>query len=99
MATRIGIELSPAACRIVEIDGALPWRRSRDETRVRSFAVLPPSGPETRAKLESLRWHHAAVSVWRIERAPSGDGDRGLMSRCARSDGVASAVGLQTTGV
>ena len=63
-ATRVGIELSPAACRIVEIDGGRLWRRSQGETRVRSFAVLPPSGPETRAKLESLRRHHAAVVVW-----------------------------------
>jgi hypothetical protein len=61
--TRVGIELSPTACRIVELEG-LPWRRSRGDTRVRSFAVLPPSGPETRARLESLRRQRAAVVVW-----------------------------------
>ncbi|MCU1384948.1 MAG: hypothetical protein JWL71_3645 [Acidobacteria bacterium] len=64
MATRIGIELSPAACRIVEIEGHLPWRRSGGDTRVRSFAILPPSGPEVRAKLASLRRRQAAVVVW-----------------------------------
>jgi hypothetical protein len=64
MTTRVGIELSPTACRIVEVDGALPWRRTRSETRVRSFAVLPPSGPETRARLNALRRRPAAVVVW-----------------------------------
>src|SRR5713226_5691895 len=66
MATRLGIELSPAACRIVEIDAGPAWRRHNGETRVRSFAVLPPSGPETQAKLESLRKRHAAVVVWDV---------------------------------
>ena len=64
MATRLGIELSPAACRIVEVDRTRPWRRRQGGTRVRSFAVLPPSGPELRAKLESLRRQQATVVVW-----------------------------------
>jgi hypothetical protein len=64
MATRIGIELSPDACRIVEIDPAPAWERRRGQTRVRSFAVLPPSGPDTEAKLRSLRKRRAAVVVW-----------------------------------
>jgi len=64
MATRVGIELSPAACRIVEIDAGPAWRRNARDTRVLSFAVLPPSGPETQAKLESLRRRRAAVVVW-----------------------------------
>lgn len=64
MATRIGIELSPDACRIVEIDPAPAWDRRRGSTRVRSFAVLPPSGPETDAKLQSLRNRRVAVVVW-----------------------------------
>jgi hypothetical protein len=64
MATRIGIELSPDACRIVEIDPAPAWERRRGSTRVRSFTVLPPSGPETDAKLRSLRNRRAAVVVW-----------------------------------
>jgi hypothetical protein len=62
--TRIGIELSPDACRVVEIDPAPVWERRRGETRVRAFAVLPPSGPETEAKLRSLRNRRAAVVVW-----------------------------------
>ena len=64
MATHVGIELSPAACRIVEVDGGGPsWRRGGD-LRVRSFAVLPPSGADTRAKLKSLRRREASVIVW-----------------------------------
>jgi hypothetical protein len=64
MGTRVGIELSPTACRIVEVDAGPSWRRHRGETRVRSFAVLPPSGQELRARLESLRRRPAAVVVW-----------------------------------
>lgn len=64
MATRVGIELSPAACRIVEIDAGPAWRRSARDTWVSSFAVLPPSGRETDAKLQSLRRRRAAVVVW-----------------------------------
>jgi len=64
MATRLGIELSPAACRIVEIEGGSAFRRRQRDTRVVSFSVLPPSGPETQAKLASLRERSAAVIVW-----------------------------------
>jgi hypothetical protein len=65
-ATRIGIELSPDVCRIVEIESVPVWARRRrtPPTRVRSFAVLPPTGPETAAKLASLENHSAAVVVW-----------------------------------
>ena len=66
MATRVGIELSPAACRIIEIEGRLPWVRRAPETRVLSFEVLPPAGPETRAKLEALRKRSVAVVVWGV---------------------------------
>lgn len=64
MATRLGIELSAAACRIVEIDGR--WRpgTSTPAPRVRSFAVLPPSGRDTEAMLASLSRRDAAVVVW-----------------------------------
>lgn len=61
MFTRIGIELSPAACRIVEVESGPAWRR---DTRVRSFAVLPPSGPQTLAALASFRRRRTAVVVW-----------------------------------
>ena len=101
MAARVGIELSPAACRIVEVDAGFPWRRGERETRVRSFAVLPPSGPETRAKLESLRRHHAAVIVWgglsehRQVMVTAGSYES------MREEAIASlaAAGLETSGV
>jgi hypothetical protein len=60
--TRFGIELSPSACRLIQIDHT-GWRRARD-MRVRSFAVLPPSGPETEAALASLKGRSASVIVW-----------------------------------
>src|SRR3984957_15385768 len=62
MSTRLGIEVSPAACRIVDINTSA--RGDAAETRVRSFAVLPSSGPEFRAKLASLRGRQASVVVW-----------------------------------
>src|SRR5258706_1319952 len=64
MFTRLGIELSPAACRIVELESAFPGRHDPHHTRVRSFAVLAPSGPQTIAALRSFRRRRAAVVVW-----------------------------------
>jgi hypothetical protein len=101
MATRLGIELSPAACRIVEVDAGLAWRRHARDTRVRSFAVFPPSGPETRAKLVSLRKRHAAVVVW------NGPSDHRQVvvtggsyeSMRAEALGALAAAGLNTGGV
>ena len=61
MFRRIGIELSPAAYRIVEMEFGFAGRR---ETRVRSYAVLAPSGPQTMAALRSLRRRRVAVVVW-----------------------------------
>ncbi len=101
MATRVGIDLSPASCRVVEIDAAPAWRRHKGETRVRSFAVLPPSGPETRSKLESLRKRHAAVVVWdgpsdhRQVMVTSGSYE----SMRAEAFDALAAAGLQTRGV
>jgi hypothetical protein len=101
MGTRVGIELSPTACRIVEVDDGPFWPRHRGETRVRSFAVLPPSGQELRARLESLRRRRAAVVVWggRSEH-------RQVMVTAGsyeamRAEAIASltAAGLATTGV
>jgi len=66
MGTRVGIELSPAACRVIEVEGGTPWGRRTPETRVQSFAVLPPEGPETQAKFETLRRQSAAVVVWGV---------------------------------
>jgi hypothetical protein len=45
------IELSPTACRIVDVEAPSRSGRAASETRVRSFAVLPPAGPETSARL------------------------------------------------
>jgi len=98
---RVGIELSPAACRVVEVDGGLPWRRGQGETRVRSFAILPPSGPETRAKLESLRRRHAAVIVWggRSEHRQVMVTTGSYESMRTEAMASLSAAGLRTTGV
>ena len=63
MATRLGIELTSAACRIIEIDTGSGWRRAR-APRVRSFAVLPSSGPEIGARLASYKGRAASVIVW-----------------------------------
>ncbi len=66
MRTRVGIELSPVACRVVELEGPdlVPGRPPA--TRVRSYAVLPPSGPETDRRFASLRRRSVAVVVWGI---------------------------------
>ena len=101
MATRVGIELSPAACRIVEIDAGLAWRGAQGDTRVRSFAVLPPSGPELRAKLASLRRRRRVGGrLGRAQRAPAGDRHRrARTSRCApRRSRRWPAAGLPTAG-
>jgi hypothetical protein len=62
--TRVGIEISPAACRIVEIEAGPPWRRQDADTCVRSFARLPLTSPEIREKLATLRGRKAAVVAW-----------------------------------
>ena len=101
MATRVGIELSPTACRIVEIDASLPWQRRTGDTRVRSFAVLPPSGAETREKLESLRRRSAAVIVWggRSEHRQVMVSAGSYESMRAEAMAALSAAGLTTSGV
>ena len=68
MATQVGIELSPVACRIIEIDGGAT-RSSDDvpETRVRSYAVLELDSAEMIAHLATLRRRRAAVVVWGIK--------------------------------
>ena len=64
MPTRVGIEISPAACRIVEIETGPTWHRQKADTVVRSFARLPLTSPQMRAKLATLRGHKAAVVAW-----------------------------------
>jgi hypothetical protein len=101
LVTRLGIELSPDACRIVEIDPAPLGERRRGGTRVRSFAVLPPSGPETDAKLRSLRKRRAAVVVWNT----ASDHRQVLVSpgsyasMRAEAIGALDAAGVETRGV
>ncbi len=67
MGTRVGIELSPVACRIVELEAALTsclaGRRRRACGRT---AVLPPSGPETDARFASIGRRPVAVVVWGV---------------------------------
>ena len=101
MASRVGIELSPTACRIVEVDGGPPWRRNQGDTRVRSFAVLPPSGGEMRAKLASLRRCHASVIVWggRSEHRQVMVTAGSYEAMRAEAMASLSSAGLQTTGV
>jgi hypothetical protein len=101
MATRIGIELSPDACRIVEIDPAPAWERRRGQTRVRSFAVLPPSGPDTEAKLRSLRKRRAAVVVWSAasEHRQVMVSPGSYESMRADAIGALDAAGVETRGV
>src|SRR5581483_5030439 len=60
---RLGIELSPTACRLVEVEGRLR-PGVQGGPRVRSFAVLPPSGVDTDAMFASLKGRDAAVLVW-----------------------------------
>ena len=62
MATHVGIELSPSACRIVEIVATTNARIP--ETRVGSWAVTPPGGVEMSVRLASLRRRSVAVVVW-----------------------------------
>ena len=64
MTMPVGIELSPVACRLVEIARESSRRSNALSTRVQSFAVLPLSSPETRAKLALLRGRRVAVVVW-----------------------------------
>lgn len=64
MGTRFGIELSPVACRIVELDGPDVVPGVPLATRVRSHSILPPSGPETEQLFASIRRRPVTVVVW-----------------------------------
>ena len=101
MATRLGIELSPAACRIVEIEAGPAFRRRQRDTRVVSFSVLPPSGSETQAKLASLRERSAAVIVWGAssEHRQVMVTSRSHESMRAEAIDALTAAGLQTHGL
>ena len=66
MGTRVGIELSPVACRLVELEGPESVPGQPPATRVRSYAVLPPSGPETDQRFASIGRRPVAVVVWGV---------------------------------
>src|SRR5215472_5889496 len=96
MAARLGIELSDAACRLVEVDGRLRPDTPGSAPRVRSFAVLPPSGPDTNAMLGSLKGRDAAVVVW----GPSSDHRQVVVTNgsyeAMRREAVAALAGVGT---
>ena len=60
MARHIGIELSPVACRIVEVSG----ERDSFDMPVAFYADAPTTSPATIARLSRLRGRHATVVVW-----------------------------------
>jgi hypothetical protein len=62
----LGIELTPAVCRIVRLDRALDWRAEPVDTRVRAFAVLALGDPALATTLASLRGARASVVAWGI---------------------------------
>jgi hypothetical protein len=65
MSVRLGIELSPSACRVVEIEasGRLDhWPRAA--TRVRAFARLARQGVDAQQRLATFRGTPAAAVVW-----------------------------------
>src|SRR5713226_9544923 len=64
MALHVGIELSPVACRIVTIGATI---NAGADTRVRSYAIVPPDGVEMSAQLASLRRRSVAVVVWGLQ--------------------------------
>src|SRR6185295_15581718 len=62
MADRVGIEISPSACRIVQVDRA---RKGGDVgTVVRSYAVTPSADAATLALYKGLS---AAVVIWGLQ--------------------------------
>src|SRR5688572_22614340 len=66
MGTRVGIELSPVACRLVELEGPGVVVGRPPETRVQSYSVLPPSGPDTEGRFAAIGDRPAAVVVWGV---------------------------------
>lgn len=64
MGTRVGIDLSSVACRVVEIDARRSPRVGAQEAAVRSYALLPRGGVEMSERLAALRRADTAVVVW-----------------------------------
>jgi hypothetical protein len=67
MPVRLGIELSPVACRIVELDVSRGFGLDGSDTRVRSFARMPRDSVATRLRLSKLRRQPAGVVVWGVQ--------------------------------
>ena len=61
MARRVGIELSPSRCAIVDID--VPADRSRHPARIRTFRTIPWSPTNTEPLVETLRTLRASNLV------------------------------------
>lgn len=65
MRTRVGIELTPVASRIVEVvHRGSRWRTHGSESAVRSFGVWPMVEADLDVALAPLRGKSAAVVVW-----------------------------------
>ena len=65
MRTRVGIELTPVASRIVEVvDRGRVWRSQGGESVVRAFGVCPALDVDGDEALACLRGKAAAVIVW-----------------------------------
>src|SRR5262245_56708535 len=63
--TRVGIELTPVASRIVEVvDRGRIWRTPGIGSSVVSFGMCPASEPDLDDVLQSLRGKAASVGVW-----------------------------------
>ena len=65
MSVRLGVELSPLACRIVELDSRAGGDASA--THVRSFARLSRAEAETSHRLAAFRQQPAAAVVWGLQ--------------------------------
>jgi hypothetical protein len=64
MAVRVGIELSPGVCRIVEVEVARARSGAQASTRIRRFDTFELGTSEFTAALSSLEGRPAAVVVW-----------------------------------
>jgi hypothetical protein len=98
--TRLGIELTPVLCRVLELEGAQSWYAGAPDTVVRSCAVLPPKGAERRARLQSFRGRQASVVVWGVpsehRQVVVDDGSYEAMRAEARA--VLETAGIDTRG-
>jgi hypothetical protein len=67
--SRIGIELSPVACRIVEVSASAFDQVNPADTRVASFSASSPGTAAPADVLEPLRRRRANVVVWGVPSA------------------------------